>query len=132
MHELAIGIKNEIKQVVTEDKLAVNVGSGSVRVFATPMMIAGMESAAASLVQPYLEEGKTTVGMDLNVSHIAATPLWMEVRFESELTEIAPNGKIFTFHVTAYDAAGMIGEGTHKRCVVDQEKFEQKAQIKNK
>ena len=117
---MQVGIKGEKKFTVTKDQLACNVGSGLVSVFATPMMIAAIE----------LEEGKTTVGTLVNVSHVAATPEGMEVRIETELTEIAPNGKMLTFKVAAYDEAGLIGEGTHQRAIVAKERFEQKAQSK--
>ena len=113
-----------------ENQLACNVGSGLVSVFATPMMIAAIENTAAASVAGELEEGKTTVGTLVNVSHVAATPEGMEVRIETELTEIAPNGKILTFKVAAYDEAGLIGEGTHQRVVVLREKFEARAQAK--
>ena len=124
------GIKGEKKFTVTKDQLACNVGSGLVSVFATPMMIAAIENPAAASVAGELEEGKTTVGTLVNVSHVAATPEGMEVRIETELTEIAPNGKILTFKVAAYDEAGLIGEGTHQRAIVAKERFEQKAQSK--
>ena len=119
------GIKGEKKFTVTKEQLACNVGSGLVSVFATPMMIAAIENIAGEL-----EEGRTTVGTLVNVSHVAATPEGMEVRIETELTEIAPNGKILTFKVAAYDEAGLIGEGTHQRAIVAKERFEQKAQSK--
>ena len=127
---MEIGIKGEQKLTVTEDKLACNVGSGLVRVFATPMMIAAIENTAASSVAPHLEEGKTTVGTLVNVTHVAATPLGMEVRVETELTELSANGKMMTFRVAAYDEAGLIGEGTHQRAVVDKARFESKAEAK--
>ena len=112
---MQVGIKGEKKFTVTKDQLACNVGSGLVSVFATPMMIAAIEN---------------TVGTLVNVSHVAATPEGMEVRIETELTEIAPNGKMLTFKVAAYDEAGLIGEGTHQRAIVAKERFEQKAQSK--
>lgn len=127
---MEIGIKGEQKFVVTADKLANQVGSGLVAVYATPMMIAAIENTAAGSVAPYLEEGKTTVGTLVNVSHVAATPEGMEVRVETELVEIAPNGKMLTFKVAAYDEAGLIGEGTHQRAIVAKERFEVKAQAK--
>lgn len=127
---MQVGIKGEKKFTVTKDQLACNVGSGLVSVFATPMMIAAIENTAAGSVAGELEEGKTTVGTLVNVSHVAATPEGMEVRIETELTEIAPNGKMLTFKVAAYDEAGLIGEGTHQRAIVDKERFEQKAQSK--
>lgn len=124
---MEIGIKGERRFTVTEAQLASNVGSGLVAVFATPMMIAAIEGTAAGSVAPELAEGKTTVGTQINVSHVAATPEGMEVRIETELVEISPNGKMFTFKVAAYDEAGLIGEGTHQRAVVDKTRFEQKA-----
>ena len=128
---MQVGIKGEKKFIVTKDQLACNVGSGLVSVFATPMMIAAIENTAAGSVAGELEEGKTTVGTLVNVSHVAATPEGMEVRIETELTEIAPNGKMLTFKVAAYDEAGLIGEGTHQRAIVAKERFEQKAQSKH-
>ena len=118
---MQVGIKGEKKFTVTKDQLACNVGSGLVSVFATPMMIAAIENTAAGSVAGELEEGKTTVGTLVNVSHVAATPEGMEVRIETELTEIAPNGKMLTFKVAAYDEAGLIGEGTHQRAIVAKE-----------
>lgn len=127
---MEIGIKGKQTFTVTEDKLASKVGSGLVAVFATPMMIAAIENTAAASVAPYLEEGKTTVGTLVNVTHVAATPLGMTVRIETELTDIAVNGKILTFRVAAYDEVGLIGEGTHQRAVVDRTRFEAKAAAK--
>jgi len=124
------GIKGEKRFVVTADQLASRVGSGLVNVFATPYMIAQIENTAAMSVQPELEEGRTTVGISVNVSHVAATPEGMEVRIETELAEVAPNGKVLTFKVACFDEAGLIGEGTHVRAVVDRARFEAKAQAK--
>ncbi|MDY3618450.1 thioesterase family protein [Agathobaculum sp.] len=124
------GIKGEKTFKVEKCQLASEVGSGLVAVFATPMMIAAIENTAAGSVAPYLEEGKTTVGTRVNVSHVAATPEGMEVRIETTLSAIAPNGKMLTFEVAAYDQAGLIGEGTHERAIVDKARFEQKALAK--
>lgn len=127
---LQAGIRGEKKFVVSADQLASRVGSGLVNVFATPAMIAAIENTAAMSVQPELDEGKTTVGISINVSHVAATPEGMEVRIETELVELAPNGKVMTFKVACYDEAGLIGEGTHQRAVVDTARFEAKARAK--
>ena len=124
------GIKGEKRFVVTEDQLASKVGSGLVNVFATPCMIAAIENTAAMSVQPELEEGKTTVGILINVSHVAATPLGMEVRIETELTYISNNGKVMIFDVSCYDEERIIGEGSHQRAIVDRERFESRAQEK--
>lgn len=127
---ITIGMKGAQERTVTDDLLANKVGSGLVAVYATPMMIAGIEGTAAASVAAELDEGKTTVGMQINVSHVAATPAGMKVRFETELTEIAPNGKVLTFKVEAYDEKGLIGEGTHQRAIVDKARFEAKTQAK--
>ncbi len=127
---ITVGMKGAQELTVTDDLLANKVGSGLVAVYATPMMIAGIEGTAAASVAAELDEGKTTVGMQINVSHVAATPAGMKVRFETELTEIAPNGKVLTFKVEAYDEKGLIGEGTHQRAIVDKARFEAKAQAK--
>ena len=127
---LTTGIKGHLELTVTEDKLASKVGSGLVNVFATPMMIAAIEQTAAESVQKELQEGCTTVGTLVNVSHVAATPEGMMVMVDTELTEVSPNGRMLTFKVTAADEAGLIGEGTHQRAVVFKERFEEKASAK--
>lgn len=127
---LELGITGHQELTVTEELLASKVGSGLVAVYATPMMIAGIEGTAAASVAPYLEEGQTTVGTQINVSHSAATPAGMKVYFDTKLVEIAPNGKILTFEVQAYDEMGRIGEGTHQRAIVAKDRFETKAQSK--
>ena len=124
----SIGKKNEVSVTVTEQLLACHVGSGEVRVYATPMMISLMEQAASGCVKELLEEGQTTVGVNMNVSHVAATPCGMKVTASAEVT--AWEGRSITFAVKAYDEAGLIGEGTHSRVVVTKERFEQKAQSK--
>lgn len=127
---MEIGTKGTAELTVTEELLANKVGSGLVAVYATPMMIAGLEGTAAASVADALEPGQTTVGCRMNVSHVAATPAGMKVRFETELTAMSANGKILTFRVAAYDEKGLIGEGEHERAVVWKERFEQKAQAK--
>lgn len=129
---LEIGIKGTSELVVTENLLANQVGSGLVAVYATPMMIAGIEGTAAASVADALEPGQTTVGCHMNISHVSATPAGMKVHFETELTAVSSNGKMLTFRVAAYDEAGLIGEGEHQRAVVWKERFEEKAQAKRK
>lgn len=124
MDGLKTGILGEAKTTVSDQNTAITHGSGSVAVFATPAMIALMEKAALSSVQPYLPEGHTTVGIKISSSHIAATPLGMEVTAKSELTEI--DGKRLVFKIEAYDAKEKIGEGTHERFVINVEKFMKK------
>ncbi len=124
------GIRGETEMAVERRHLADEVGSGLVRVFSTAMMIAGMESTAVASVQDLLRPGETTVGVHVDVSHSAATPLGMRVRFFSELVEVSPNGRGLTFRVSARDESGLIGEGLHRRVVVDREKFESRTRDK--
>ena len=124
------GIKGVQETTVTEANTALTVGSGTLRVFATPAMIALMEKTAWKSVAAFLEEGEGTVGTQLNVAHLSATPLGMAVRCESELIEV--DGRRLAFKVAAYDETGLIGEGTHERCIVKNEKFQSKADSKNK
>lgn len=124
------GIKGHQEIAVEEKDLAIHVGSGTVHVLATPMMIANMEYTSAASVEELLGEGKTTVGVKVDVSHVAATPKGMKVTFDAELLEISANGKILTFHVEAHDECGLIGEGTHQRAVVDRVRFDEKTQAK--
>lgn len=128
MKTIECGIKGTAEIEVSAAELAVNVGSGSLNVFATPAMIMLMEKAACSCLDDYLENDETTVGTALDVRHISATPLGMKVSAEALLTEI--NGREFTFNVTASDEAGKIGEGIHKRFLVYGEKFMAKTNSK--
>ncbi len=127
---LEAGIKGHQEITVEEKDLAIYVGSGTVHVLATPMMIANMEYTAAASVEELVGEGKSTVGIEVNVSHVAATPKGMKVYFDSELLEVSENGKILTFHVEAHDEYGLIGEGTHRRAIIDRERFDEKTQAK--
>lgn len=129
---MKIGTQGHSELTVTEELLANKVGSGLVAVYATPMMIAGIEGTAAASVADELAEGQTTVGTHIDVSHVAATPPGMKVRFQTELVAIAPNGKVLTFAVEVYDEAGLIGKGTHERALVDKQKFESRTMAKLK
>lgn len=118
--EITVGMKGEATTLVERADTAYEVGSGELLVYATPCMVALMEGAACEAIAP-LPEGKTSVGTELNVAHKAATPVGLEVRAEAEVTAV--DGNTITFHVAAYDEAGLIGEGTHKRVVVSSERF---------
>lgn len=122
------GIKGHIEQIVSEQLCANKIGSGLVKVFATPMMIALMEQTCNESVTPYLEAGQGTVGTHINVSHCAATPVGMKVWCDSELIDV--DRRRLTFKVTAFDEKGLIGEGTHERFIIDTAKFQQKTNEK--
>lgn len=126
MKTIPVGYKGTANTVVTPEQLAVSVGSGSLRVFATPMLAALMEAAACDAVSAFLENDETTVGTSLEIQHTAATPEGMEVSAEAEL--ISVNGRELEFRVRATDGVGEIGSGTHKRFVVFGEKFQAKAE----
>lgn len=115
------GIKNEKSIVVTDEVTASKVGSGLLPVYATPSMIALMEGTCAESVQPYLSEGEGTVGVAVDIKHIAATPVGMTVRCESLLKEV--NGKKLVFEVNVYDEKGLVGTGIHKRAIINNEAF---------
>lgn len=125
---LQTGIKGEVKEIVSEKNSAAAMKSGELNVYATPSMIALMEQAAYKSVAGELEEGMGTVGTLMNVSHISATPLGMEVTAKTELIDI--DRKRLVFHVEAFDERGKIGEGTHERFIIDNRKFQEKTDNK--
>lgn len=126
--EIIVGMKGEASTLVEREDTAAEVGSGSLLVYATPCMVALMEGAACEAINEALGEDQSTVGISLNIEHLSATPVGLEVRAEAEVTAV--EGKIITFALTAYDEVGKIGEGTHKRCVISAQKFLDKAYAK--
>jgi predicted thioesterase len=128
MAELQTGIRNRAETVSSEERSALSIGSGNVRVFATVSMIGLMEKTCLDSVLPFLEPGQDTVGIHVNVSHCSATPVGMKVWCESELVEI--DRRRLVFKVAAYDESGLIGEGTHERFIIDKDRFESKAASK--
>jgi fluoroacetyl-CoA thioesterase len=118
---LEIGMRGEASLMVGPEHTAEAFGAGGVAVFGTPMMIGLMENAAWRLAQPELEEGETTVGVLVNVRHLAATPLGMRVTATAELIEIV--GRRLIFRVTAHDERGLIGEGVHERARIRLDRF---------
>ena len=126
--ELVIGMKGETVNLVERADTAYEVGSGSLLVYATPCMVALMEGAACEAVGRAITEDKTTVGIELSISHLSATPVGMDVRAEAEL--VAIDGNILTFQIAAYDETCKIGEGTHKRAIVSTQRFLDKTYAK--
>ncbi len=125
MKPITIGTKGTAETIADEKKLAVTVGSGSLRVYATPMLAALMEEAACKAAEPYLEEGETTVGTYLELRHISASPEGMKVYAEAEIVKVS--GREVTYNITARDESGEIGSCIHKRVQVDAERFMRKA-----
>ena len=128
MDSLSIGIRAEREVPVTTQNTAMALGSGGLPVYATPAMITLMEFCAAESVLPFLPEGSSTVGTRIDVKHLSATPVGMTVRCETELVEIDRRRLVFACKV--YDDAGLVGEGTQERFVVDNEKFMEKTEQK--
>ena len=126
--EITVGMKAEVGTLVEREDTAKEVGSGSLLVYATPCMVALMEGAACEAIEDALSENETTVGTELNIQHLSATPVGLDVRAEAEV--IAVEGKVITFEVRAFDEAGPIGKGTHKRVLVNSQKFLDKAYTK--
>ena len=122
---LNIGIKRTETVEVCNENTAQSVGSGFLPVFATPAMAALMEKTAALAVQEHLAEGEGTVGISLNIRHLAATPVGMTVTCEAELIEIDRKRLVFSLHVS--DGVDVIGDGTHERFIISNEKFLAKA-----
>jgi predicted thioesterase len=125
---LKSGMSGEIEAVVTEKNTAEAFGSGGLAVFATPYMAALMEGACLSAVDPHLPEGFSTVGTALDIKHIAPTPVGMTVRASCVLTAV--DGRELHFETEAFDEKEKIGEGLHKRFIVENEKFLKKVQAK--
>lgn len=118
---IEVGIKGVQKEVVTEKNVASAVGNAGVDVFATPFLIALAEKTCLESIKSELEDGQSSVGSQINIKHMAATPIGMTVRCESELIEVEKSRLLFK--VVAFDDQEQVMEGTHERFVIDMEKF---------
>jgi fluoroacetyl-CoA thioesterase len=125
---LKAGMIGEARTMVTEENTALKFGSGTIKVYATPAMIGLMEKASINCVEGSLPEGFSSVGTKVEVKHLAATPIGMEVAAEAELLEA--DGPKLKFRITAHDGKEKIGEGTHSRYIVKLDEFLKKAESK--
>lgn len=128
MKEVIIGTEFVSNTIVTENNVALTVGSGEAEVFSTPMMIALMENAAYLCLKPFLDEDETSVGIKIETTHESASPIGLAISARAKITEVS--GKIVTFEVIASDAFGVIGRCLHQRAVVNTEKFVSRANAK--
>jgi fluoroacetyl-CoA thioesterase len=128
MEEIVPGLVGQLEMVVREESTAQHLGSGNVAVLATPEMIRLMEKAAVAAVDHLLPEGYRTVGVGVDIRHLAATPVGMRVRAQAELTAV--EDRKLTFRVEADDEVERIGEGEHKRVVIDVERFKERVETK--
>ncbi len=118
---LTAGMTHEIERETTEDMSAQKVFPHVPHVYATSVMVGHMEAVCAEMVLPHLGEGEQTVGIGMQFSHTAATPLGMKVRFSAKLIEV--DGRKLVFEVEGFDEADKIGKATHQRFIINAEKF---------
>ena len=128
MSAIQIGLTGEKSVAVTMANTAIAMGSGTLRVFATPAMIALVEGCCAESVEEQLDEGITSVGTAVNIEHLSASPIGAGVVCKSTLT--AFDGRRLDFSVEVYDNAGLIGRGTHTRYTVKADSFVSKTYAK--
>ncbi|MFH1000378.1 MAG: thioesterase family protein [Bacteroidota bacterium] len=119
--ELTPGLKAELEIIVSPNDTASQYGSGSLEVFATPAMVALMEKTAMLCIEKYLESGQNSVGTEINIKHLKATPVGTAVLCTAELIEIDRSKLIFA--VDVIDNEGIIGQGSHKRFLIDEKQF---------
>ena len=115
------GMRNERTYSIEDEHTAIHVGSGASRVLATPWMIAFMERVSHQLLAEHLPKGYSSVGVLVNVRHLAPTPVGDKVRITTEIT--AFDGSHITFNVQAWDSSEQVGSGQHERVVVDEARF---------
>lgn len=128
MPDIPIGVKGEKKLLVTSE-IAINfLGLEDARVLATPYLIAYLEITSRDVIKPLLDAGFDSVGTDVNVKHLAATPMGMHVTFHSEVLSV--NGRRVNFRVEAHDEKEKIAEGTHERFIVNVERFAKRLMAK--
>ena len=130
MNELLPGMAAEREHIVTDEDTASKWGSGLVPVFSTPALVGLMESTAVAALSGQLPEGQTSVGGRIDVRHLAATPVGMQVRARAELTAV--EGRKLVFKIQAWDEVDLIGEAEHQRFVVDEARFVAKVESKGK
>jgi predicted thioesterase len=130
MAEILPGIRGEKTIVVTEAFTARHVGSGTVRVFSTPSMVALMELTATELVQPLLPEGDSTVGVEVHLKHIAASPMGASVTAHVELTAV--EGRFLDFRAVIREGDKTVGEGQHRRAIIHVARFLERLARENK
>ena len=128
--QFPLGLTGEAVVTVVPELTARHLGSGAVSVFATPEMVRLMERAAVNALASHLAPGQQSVGVMVNVKHLAATPLGAIVTARAEL--IVADGRRLTFKVPAHDGNDLIGEGTHERALIDLARFEARVKAKAK
>ena len=126
--QLELGLVGEARLRVTDAHTAQRIGSGALPVLGTPEMIRLMEQASVAALAGKLPQGQTSVGVRLDVQHLAATPVGLEVTARAELAQV--DGRRLTFNVQAFDDAELVGVGTHQRVIVETARFLERAEAK--
>lgn len=121
LDQIAPGLQAQLRLTVADEHTAKHLGSGAAKVLATPQMVLLMERASVAAVDPRLPEGYRTVGVALDVRHLAPTPVGFEVCATSELIEV--EGRRLLFRVQVHDGVEVVGEGTHRRAIINVEQF---------
>jgi len=119
--KIPAGIKHYKEITVSNTDSACVFGSGSVNVFATPALIALLESTALESIEPYMSKGYTSVGAEVNLKHLKATAIGMKVKADTYLKSF--DGRKLSFELHAWDDRGLIGIGTHTRVIVEEKVF---------
>ena len=128
MNAVKAGLKGRVDLTVGDEHTAPSIGSGAIHVLGTPVMINLMEAAALDAAEHLMPKGHQSLGIHVDISHVAATPIGMKVHATAEVTAV--EGNRIRFRVEAHDEAGMIGKGTHERVVVNMERFDKRVQKK--
>ncbi len=130
MRQIPIGAKGTYQLRIDAEHLASSANPALPEVMATPIMILMMEQAAMNALIPYMEAGETSVGIVVEVEHLAATPIGHLVRAEAEVVKV--EGRRIEFRIAAFDEQEQIGRGIHARAIVELKKFNQRLQPKIK
>ena len=125
---LRAGLTGTAELVVEDAHTAPKIGSGRIRVLGTPVMINLMEAAALDAAERFLPDGHQSLGIELEVSHVAATPVGMAVRATAEVTKV--EGRTIDFRIEAHDEVDLIGKAVHRRIVVNVERFDKRVRDK--
>lgn len=129
MEKLKPGLAGEAERIVTDELTAARWGSGLVPVLGTPALVALMEQAAVAALEGHLPAGRTSVGVRIDVQHLAATPVGMRLRARAELVGV--DGRRLAFHVEAWDDVERVAEAEHDRVVVDAARFVERVRTKH-
>ncbi|GAB4514034.1 MAG: thioesterase family protein [Anaerolineae bacterium] len=129
MDNIVPGLMGEARTIVDESLTARAIGSGDLPVYGTPAMIALMEAAAVAAIEEHLGAGQASVGIEISVQHLAATPAGEEVRARAEVTHV--EGRKVEFLVQAWDEKELVGDGHHVRFVIDIERFMKRLEDNN-